>query len=680
MSYPLHKADRTHVPGNASDERIIGNNNRGANGNSPDDDDEMLDQMDLDMMDDMDVDTNSEISGGSYEEGGSDYDSSPDDVDLLGGDPSLDRPTLGIELEFMLAVCPNTFHERVVKSKDPHPSDPRWCSKTLGAIDWTEEYGPNGEDLIGDNETRLRQACRNKLTRILRNVNLTVVKVPDEHIDIFEQTMSYVEPTTFSETDDSDDETELPYPNSDYLDNFVPPPAIWDPDLNNGMNALTARSHFITEFVNYHVTHNLRLHRTSTDDIDDFGDRLPFSGPWTQNAMDMARAKFGADAGKMIWEEKRSSERRRNTQRDPLHVDVAGIQDRYRSWTVTADFSVDGNGMVASRYQIPAHRRGEEPMEEYIYFGAEVVSPVLPANVEATYDAIRRACAALRDTLRIHKPMQVSTGFHVHLGHLRGWNLLQLKRFATLWFLTEDFILHLHRVDRGTDNKWCARIGEGTQLWAALNSNNRRTWTNCSDVLPRVADGPIKDQFRASFEANVPIAHLDAPQINFLWHLWQLSSITRLAQALTGYEREEDRFCIRTGLRWRLFGRKNTPAAVADRGTQTVEVRIMQGTLDADHINNWIAILVHVVAAVRNWSADDFQRLLAGVLVEPPDGRARALFALLGVPQGVVEYWADQRRRDERDEWWEYPDKDRVDWDNPFMVPGHRATHGAAWD
>ncbi|KAI1484720.1 hypothetical protein F5X96DRAFT_692086 [Biscogniauxia mediterranea] len=598
----------------------------------------------------------------------------------------MDQPTLGIELEFMLAVCPNTFPKRPNPSVDPHPDDPRWCSSKLGALDWTQESkvkadeGEDDDDYMGDYTRRLYHTCRNKLVRILRSANLTAIKVPDVLLDPDEEDLDFLDPTTFDETDASDDEAELPYPNANVLVNFNPPAAVWDPNASEETNLLAARGHFITQFVRYHLEQGLRMHRTRATDIENIANRLQFAGAWPYLKPQECRDAFFVNVSDMVWAEKRCSEVRRNTQVDPLHVPVEGIADKYRAWTATNDASVDGNGMVARRYRIPPHRRAQRPMQEYKYFGAEVVSPVLPADHPQTYEAIRAACGALRNALRIHKPMVISTGFHVHLGHRRGWNLLQLKKLATLWFLTEDILLHLHREDRGTDKKWCAKIGEGSKLWAALFSQDRIVWEACMPVLPKVAPGPTKDRNEAAMRANVPVERLGDREVDFLWNLWQLPSITRLAEALTGHQRSADGFQIRTGLRWRVFGGKVTPPAREGLGTQTVEARVMQGTLDADHICHWITLLVHIVAAVRNWDAPRFRDMLRNLLEESPQTRVYVLFRRLGIDQASLEYWADPRRRDDAGEWWEYPDKDRVDWDQPFMVPGFRATHGAAWD
>ncbi|KAI0490029.1 hypothetical protein F4859DRAFT_463289 [Xylaria cf. heliscus] len=101
-------------------------------------------------------------------------------------------------------------------------------------------------------------------------------------------------------------------------------------------------------------------------------------------------------------------------------------------------------------------------MDDYAWFGAEVVSPVLPLGEEQARQAIRDACGSLRNSLRCHKPMQVSTGLHIHLGHTQGWTLFQAKRFASFWFLAEKTLLSLHRIDRDQDKKVSESFGSLT--------------------------------------------------------------------------------------------------------------------------------------------------------------------------------------------------------------------------
>lgn len=171
-----------------------------------------------------------------------------------------------------------------------------------------------------------------------------------------------------------------------------------------------------------------------------------------------------------------------------------------------------------------------------------------------------------------------------------------------------------------------------------------------------------------------PSYNLTQKQETILYLLWQIDNITDLHYALG----ETD--VSRTGVKWRVRG---TQSSLEDYESSpspqpgTVEIRIMQGTLDADHINNWVVVLERIMHATRNLSNADFQGLLSQFVINPTQ---ELLLFLLGVPADIQEYWADAKRRNQSNTWWEYPDQDRVDWDQPFMVRGHKATHGDYWD
>ncbi|KAI1497457.1 hypothetical protein F5X99DRAFT_413036 [Biscogniauxia marginata] len=680
--YPQHAGSVSHPIGPSN---YGGNSSMGAIGGSLENDgDNHPDEVDAGDDDDewMSNDPFEEEVDGSWEAWANPNEdgTAPDDPDVLDGDSSKDQVTLGVELEFLLAVHPNIFPERVYPLRDPHPDDTRWCSRKLTTNNWSHHI-PN-TDFTSRAADRFARTCRSKIARTLRAANLTVVKYPDYRVVDAEYHSKTVEPNDFSESEATDDELELNYANASILSGWNPPVAQWNHNMDENENVVAAHDMFLIDFVNFHAVNGLRMYRTRKTDVDNMLPKLSFNGPWAGLSNGRVRVIFAESVWKRIWNAKQRNENRRNEQVDPLHVSVAGMEPQYRAWTVTADSSVNGRGMTPDRYNIPPHRSLEIPIEEYKWFGAEVVSPVLPAGREATYDAIRAACGGLRNALRVHKPMRVSTGLHVHMGHQCGWNLLQLKRLATLWFLTERLLLSLHRVDRGIDRLWCAKIGEGSRLWAGLYSPEPEVVSRCSDAIPSTA-GPAADINKAALDAHVPFALLDSSQQGFLAHLWQITTINELASALNGYHNTRNMFLIRVGLRWRVSGDKRTEDAGSEGGDpvqQTVEARVMQGTLDADNINHWIVVLECIVRTVRNWSTADFRQLLQNHLSNQPAPQRGVLLQLLGVPLATRNYWANPIRRDATDSWFEYPDKDRVDWEQPFMVPGHRATHGAQWD
>ncbi|KAI0905813.1 hypothetical protein F4823DRAFT_627555 [Ustulina deusta] len=603
----------------------------------------------------------------------------------------LDQGTFGVELEFLVVQCPKVKMDTDGKfvTVDQHPKDHRWLSTMLSS--WEVDYMRkmrHREDIelyLDRNDTycdylnesgneRRSQYSRTKLTRVLRDRGLVVIKWPEASINRREEHIKFVPVNNFNESEESDDEREEDFPNMSRLGNFK---SSYDYDESRTIdrNLSEAAEKWQHDYENYHRENNLKIYRTRGGDITTLANKMTIEG-----CPDLADYRLrsirevvaqGLRFKRTEWKQQRENER--NNQIDPLHVPVPGLRQQYKAWTVTTDLSVDGTGMTKIRYAYP---NSEAPWDEYYWFGAEVVSPVLPMGDERSREAVRVACGSLRDAFRCHKPMRDSTGLHIHLGHTRGWTLLQAKKFATFWFLTEMTIHQLHRYDRHIDRKWCAKIRNRSRLWCALFSVVDEERRDCAGAIQASHPPSQRREYEAIMEANVPVDRVTKDERKLLYYLWQYDSITALNEGLG-----QNQYC-RTGIKWRIRGQNSSleeypqePEEPKEPGT--IEVRIMQGTLDADHINNWVVVLEHIVHVVRNLSEEKFQVFLRQFLA---CRTYEQLLTLLHVPDDIQEYWKDPKRRDSKREFWEYPDKDEVDWIDPFMVSGHKATHGAFWD
>ncbi|KAI1300865.1 putative amidoligase enzyme-domain-containing protein [Xylaria venustula] len=601
-----------------------------------------------------------------------------DDSDVTLSDDSFEdetpgQGTFGVELEFLVVQCPKVKKEEddrevALVLNDPHPKDGRWISNQMARWELNDIKGAiyhGRKDLLFTNRggsisfpknatgDQLRDRySRAKLTRILRERGLVVIKWPEPNINAAERHSDFVPINDFNESDESDDEREEDFANASELGDFNSS-YIWHPGKNLQDNIEACLVQWQSDFQAYHASKNLKIYRTRPADIDNVVDNqctvIPRRTPQRlEHLQSLMKERLTAQ----LLEAKQAREDERNQQVDPLHVPVPGLSQQYKAWTVTIDFSVDGNGMTKERY---ANAASEDPFDEYYWFGAEVVSPVLPMGDERSREAVRVACGALRDSLRCHKPMHVSTGLHVHMGNTKGWTLFQAKRFATFWFLAERTILKLHRVDRDRDRKWCAKIGGGSRLWRALFSRERRRREALADALPRNITTRKRIEREFQMLEHVPAGvYIKAAERRVLHYIWQYGTLTTLDYAL---------------------GENETGPGAKSPGT--IEARIMHGTLDADNINNWVRLLERIVHVVRDYSARDFQKVLDQFV------RNRTLDQLLdvlGVSDDLKAYWRDPKRRDSEDRYWEYPDKDKVDWNEPFMVRGHKATHGAFWD
>ncbi|RWA04016.1 hypothetical protein EKO27_g11089 [Xylaria grammica] len=382
----------------------------------------------------------------------------------------LGQGTFGVELEFLavqFAKVKNVAGQLAIV--DPHPNESRWHSTKLSeselkylraiqleGLDLSQYMLTNreiAERAITQKEWKRLRYSRTKLTRILRDRGLVVIKWPDGGINEIEEEMGYVPINDFSESEASDDEREGNFPNSSRLGDFQSNYE-YDQSLDTDGNCASALAKWENDYYDYHEVNRLGVYRTRDADIRDLANnRCTISGWPNLQELEIQRLRAVLEERLRLERnaEKQYREDDRNDQVDPLHVRVPGLKQKYKAWTVTFDPSVDGNGMVKDRYSNTDNT--ESPFDEYFWFGAEVVSPVFPMKDERSREAIRVACGALRDSLRCHKPMEVSTGLHVHLGHTKGWTLFQAKRFATLWSLTENTLLRLHRKDRDADIK-----------------------------------------------------------------------------------------------------------------------------------------------------------------------------------------------------------------------------------
>ncbi|XXG98301.1 hypothetical protein Hte_004624 [Hypoxylon texense] len=374
-----------------------------------------------------------------------------------------------------------------------------------------------------------------------------------------------------------------------------------------------------------------------------------------------------------------------STDPDPDHVPVVGLDDNYRVWRVVPDGSVDGAGMTPDRYYIPPALAGDIPMQRYHWWGAEVVSPVYPAHNQKTYDNIRKVCGILRDHLRIHKPMEVSTGLHVHMGHKHGWTLLHLKKFVTLWTLVEETLINIHRKDRGSPRmaQWCGKLMEKTCLAAAIHNDSQGIPNMYSQLRPMTAP-MTQARLRDLMQQYVPVELLSGNQTVFLTEVWEYTTIDELIGGMGGSATADqwgDVMYNRTAARMRISGEKFSEGD----DMQTIEIRTMQGTVDAEHIIHWIHVLERVLFYTRRADAATFRDLVQNIQTHvSPNQDLPALLSYLEVPRPTVAFFLSNINRD-RDpgtgkEWFVYPDRDRVDWGQPFMVRGYAATHGAQYN
>ncbi|KAK6957552.1 hypothetical protein Daesc_000339 [Daldinia eschscholtzii] len=445
--------------------------------------------------------------------------------------------------------------------KDPHPRERRWISRrmSIAPIDRSDDSDP---DTILFKHYAIRRIVR----LLLRNNIHAHDAMATAHRDDMEES-------------DFEDEVR---PDWAAVARRFTVNARYDPNRTHYQNGLIGYA-FVDEFHKFCQENGLDILKMKDADIELVRDRVDeclYDWPSSIHR-EQVTTNFDYKLSKS-WEDRKVLDvASLGTAEDPTHVRVVRLKGRYKAWSVVEDVSVDGYGMTPARYEIPRFHESVTPMEDYYWFGAEVVSPPLAFDSPQSVASIQKVCSVLRGNLRCHKPMEVSTGFHVHLGHKHGWNLLQMKRFITLWVLVESRFIHLHRKDRGAERMaiWCANLLDGTCLARALFHQDAYERFKRAGCKPRSSPGE-KARNMGNMREHVDVTEIEERESEFIENIWQYTTISELTDAVSGAEDEDGDF-IRPALRVRIRGnKKSEPPTTVSPGT--IEVRTMHGTLDAD--------------------------------------------------------------------------------------------------
>ncbi|KAI0111511.1 hypothetical protein F4814DRAFT_357179 [Daldinia grandis] len=591
----------------------------------------------------------------------------PDDPEVCKVNSDEDIITFGVlELEFLLAVSSAMDKKAGEEFRiDPHPREKRWISRKLEscAVDRHDD---------GDIDTvRFKRYAARRMTRLLLRNNIPAHEI---------ETGLYV--NDLSESDFTDDER----PNWKHVMRRFTVNERFDPNRTHFQNG-TIGFRFADEFSRFCEINGIEIHKMKYSDMDIARERVEeclFDWP-NEIHRTQVSANFQFKLVQSCEDKKTLDLFALATANDPLHIPIKNLDANYQAWSVVEDVSVNGKGMVPSRYLIPMFNPSKRPMRDYYWFGAEVVSPPLSFHDQRALDAVRKACGVLRSNLRCHKPMEVSSGLHVHLGHKHGWNLLQIKRFITLWVLTEPILIHLHRKDRGSARmaQWCGQLIEGTCLGQALSHPDAQVRYRQSGCIPR-SSPPERARNEAAMAHHFDITTANKRTREFIQNVWYYPTISELTDALAGGEHPENDH-IRPAVRARIRGNKKSEDPVED-SPATIEIRTMHGTLDADHILQWLVVLEKLLTLSRYASNAVYKGTIALILdaLSRVDNRVHNLLLGLQLPPRTIHYFMSDINRvgdsTRGEDWWVYPDRDVVDWVEPFMVPGHRATHGAKYD
>ncbi|KAI1086581.1 hypothetical protein F5B19DRAFT_501194 [Rostrohypoxylon terebratum] len=599
--------------------------------------------------------------------GGSDDPGSPDDPGRSGGggggggskvfsfmtgNPSLpkgkNRTTVGVEFELTLAVS-----RRHRNMQDPHPNEGRWLSDNL--ID---------ED---DNNWAYRVTIRNLVIDTLRSYGVVANKTREFELAIANRFDRDVL------VDLEEGKECINYPRlADWQPRYE-----WEPTANLVDNSITAAQEMGEQFIQFHSDNGLEFFRTRPESLGKIAEEKLLNG--MQNIPepnDTKNQEINAHL-KSHWLQYLRDKRKQFVENEAQHVDdhavqVPGVDPRYYAWTCSVDYSIEVDEIETEHYRVtpetfdpgPVGLNGHSntPIFRYKWWPGELKSPIYDYNNPATLDTIRKACAAVRDVYRIHKPMSaLGMGLHIHFGQEGGWTLLQLKKFTTFWLIAEPLLERLHREDR-LYNFYGMPLRQVSPISVGLSSNasdpfTRRARENLPDTENR--NPLLAYEYEVLMGLHVPFD--EPPSATFNNHIRNMVTQVWLYDTITGLNNGMTNPTDYGYIKYRVDGGKIS--GDAKTVFQTLEVRLMQGTLDADHVWRWMSICEAMIRFSTESTPEQFQNGLRGIIT-----LSQAIQDVIGVPSDYYTWFIE--RQNERG-YFEYPDQDIVDWSNPFMAPGY---------
>ncbi|KAI1128279.1 hypothetical protein F5Y10DRAFT_265327 [Nemania abortiva] len=549
--------------------------------------------------------------------------------------PGPNATTLGFEFEVMMAV--SRCREDI---PDPHPKDGRWLSDALINLD--------------SNSLAYRYTARNKIIDELIQAGVVAHKTR-EFFGFYQDTFDWWDSLDY----------QAPNTNDPYIMNWRGQ-YLWNTNMTEDENVSKAISDLMDQFRAFHHDHGLEIYQTREGMIREARDNIPLmiKGVCPREAREKIMTLWFEQMNRFIHDQRQRHYSSSAAAKDPNIPTGLEHQDVYNAWSATDDCTICTVMPGPQEYRTLPDSLPENPLRPgtvirpprlYRWFGAEIISSILDYDHPETRPTLIKVCESVRNSIRIHKPMStILSGVHVHIGQQAGWTLLHLKKFATLWHLVEPSMFKLQRLDR-EQGEWCAPMATESNLAMFVLEGDRD-----HAEYSATTTGALKRTYETQMRRYIP-RFLPRPKLHqYFSNIWQHRTIDDLNAAMRNGGNNE--VCIR----WRITGQQRSGRALPHR-TQTLEFRLMQGTLDADHIWRWASILERLVIFARDSTAARFRTTITTLMNKDlPDS--------LGLNKQDLE-WFNSRRWD--NEYFAYPDEgDLMDWADPFMVPGHGDTHG----
>ncbi|KAI1315919.1 hypothetical protein F5Y16DRAFT_406929 [Xylariaceae sp. FL0255] len=504
------------------------------------------DPMDVDEDDANDASNGNDSSSANDDDSGGDFTTDNPDAET-----AQNRTTMGIELEFLMAVCSSRND-----GSDPHPNDIR--------LNWDLYRNVANASNDPDN-TALAYTIRNRVIQNLREQNIIANKT-DEGENNFGIATSVMHGDGNNRHPDFYWWNSLEYEEDRTNDAII---GDWkgyyamNPNDDEDIQVDQGTQYLVQQFKDYHANHGLNPHLTRfsvVDSLDILGMVVRPVGN-DNNALAVETAVREEIKTWLLREKADFYSNQYPVTVDPLAVKVKGDGPcPYYAWTCANDITIE------VPRSIPLDNVTNEvvnPFDFYHWWDPELVSPIYDFDNLQSFEELRKVCATLRNTFRIFKPHKdTGTGLHVHIGQEAGWTLLQAKRFSTLWLVLEKPLSLFHTIDRASNEQWVEPMekSSGIGLWVHERSESYKKYQ-------ATTTGQRKAHYDAQLAAHVPLDKFPGPLLQeILQNIWQYRTLTELSKSFGGAEMLNSKGTIRI----RLSGNKRSDPAI---GFDTVEFR-----------------------------------------------------------------------------------------------------------
>ncbi|KAI1401478.1 hypothetical protein F4819DRAFT_457963 [Hypoxylon fuscum] len=570
--------------------------------------------------------------------------------------------TIGFELELPIAV----YRRGGLMADRPHPHDLRF----------------EAERIVDDNQdpARIRREIEDEVLRVLNNdTDMVFIRRHEDEgtllYDFRERNLQELEAGRDSLEPEAGDEEDSPPPSpSGPSVNVTQLP----PNLKTSARNIADMA--IQQFYDPGVTpapgQNFDLSkslRTATDrELRDALTTVPLSGVGTQHEVDQTR--------KLAWYHLQVAAFQ--AQRDPLHVHLPGMKERYRAFSVYAMPDTDFNNMRWEDYtDAPPVEEAENPADLYGWEMIKIASPVMDARrTQEVQQALLVIIRVVRQHFRIHKDVAaIPATTQINLSHTEGFTLLEAKKMLTLFALLEGNLARLNRRFRceSAYSHVCGDVKTISNLGALSAADPAAENFDPLDILPRP---PYADRVRLLDEMDeyFPAEYLlrgdpDVAEKVFYTSVWLYEDISALCAAATAALRVR-----RTALVAKLRGEQHTHREergkeeefiaekfgywfdVVDAERGVFEFRGCSGTLDHHHVLAWATIGGCIVELARA-DAATYRNALTRIMRGD-----ESILDILQVDKGSQDWY---RARMGDDGYFHPSDDGPVSWNDPFWPP-----------